>query len=285
MKTCLMTGAAGFVGRHLRPYLTLAGYNLTLVDPALNMGFERFLEINGSNRYNNEWDLVVHLGANIPDISQRMSGGIHRFADIALDLKVCEYVEKYRPGAFLLPSSCTVDTPQDPYAWVNLTREQLLHTLQKRGIYAPVLRPFSGYGYDQADSYPFPALLKRAMRQEYPLTVWGSLDTVRDWIHIDDLCRAFMWAVVERKAPLGTHTDLGTGVPTRFEDLARKMALACKYDPPIEAATDKPTSGTYRVANTELAAQHGFSTSITLEQGIEEAVVALKVSQELRKAA
>jgi len=58
------------------------------------------------------------------------------------------------------------------------------------GLDVIVYRPFSGYGEDQDLTYPFPSIVRRAVRRESPFVVWGSGKQLRDFIHIDDVVEA-----------------------------------------------------------------------------------------------
>ena len=219
-----------------------------------------------------EFDLIVHLAANIKDISKRLEMDLQAFSDIALDYAVAEYVLEHPPReAFIAPSSCAIDTPEDPYSWVKLTGERFWMALYRAGVPTVILRPYSGYGEDQSESYPFPAILGRAMRKEDPLVVWGDGQQVRDFIHIEDLTDAFIWAI--ERAPRGIPIDIGTGSGTPFVALARMIAQQVGYEPKLECDTSKPASSPRRVANPQVAMECGFQTRISLEEGVRRAVV------------
>lgn len=270
MKTALVTGSAGFVGRHLVPKLRARGYAVLGVDLA-NGGLEAF---TGQAA---DFDVVVHLAANILDVDQRTKGGVGMYADIALDLLMCAWLERNPPReAFIAMSSCAVDYPDDPYSWVKRTLEQLCGRLHKQGVPVVILRPFSGYSADQAQSYPFPAILGRAMRHEDPLTVWGG-PQVRDWLHIDDLTDAIVYAI--HGFPKGEPIEIGTGIGTDFFTLARKMAEAAGYKPAIVGDTSKASSSPKRVADEKKAADYGWFSKITLAEGIKRSVESLQVLQ------
>ena len=75
-------------------------------------------------------------------------------------------------------------------------------------------RPFSGYGEDQSFDYPFPSLIRRVLNKEAPITIWGSGDQCRDFIHIDDIVEAVMQTKDVLKP--GEVLNLGSGVSDEF---------------------------------------------------------------------
>lgn len=170
-----------------------------------------------------------------------------------------------------------VRSPDLTYGWVKLTGEILAHYAAEKGVHCHILRPFSGYGEDQALDYPFPSFIERAFRGDMPFQVWGDGRQVRDFIHIDDVVegtlRAFELDIIE---PL----NLGTGVATSFNDLA-KMCMSANpamyphgVDYRIEHMHAEPVGVMYRVANVERM-NVVYTPHITLEQGIERAMRAM----------
>ena len=202
------------------------------------------------------------------------------YQDIELDLAMCRWLEKNPPTkCAVLMSSCAVDFPDDPYCIVKRNLEAMGKTLQKQGVPVIILRPFSGYGADQSNEYPFSAILGRALRHEDPLTVWGGFQ-VRDWLHIDDLTDAILFAIENVKgspAPIEVGTTRGTSI----RDLAYLMAEAVGYEPVVEGLMDKASSSRCRVAGrnkeVKLLQDWGWQPKVTLEEGIKRAVEARKL--------
>ncbi len=280
----LVTGAAGFVGRHLVPKLEAAGYEVECIDVKTAPPPQRTHDVRDHyERYcwikNGPFDLVVHLAANIVNVDDRMKGGMAMFEDIELDLAMCRWLEKNPPKqCALLMSSCAVDYPEDPYCIVKRNLESFAQTLHKKGVPVIVLRPFSGYGEDQSKEYPFRAILERALRKEDPLTVWGG-SQVRDWIHVDDLTDAMMFAA--RELPREPRPiEVGTGRGVSFLELARKVADAVGYQPHIEgvnkaSSSPRRVSGEGRVRSLQDRAwlpRLNWQPKISLEEGIRRAV-------------
>lgn len=285
------------MGRHLCPKLEAAGYEVTQIDPAIRsmatnlpifpMRFEDAFNDQPSQLYwegerRSPFDLVVHLAANIVNVDARMKGGISMYDDIELDLAMCRWLEANPPKqCAVLMSSCAVDYPDDPYCIVKRNLECFAKTLDKKGVPVVVLRPFSGYGEDQSEEYPFRAILERALRKEDPLTVWGG-NQVRDWIHIDDLTAAILFAI--DKLPRSAEPiEVGTGTGTSLVELAHKIAHATGYTPAYRCDMTKPSSSSRRVAGEQVdrvkTLQHfAWASRISLAEGIRRAVASRMVS-------
>ena len=57
-----------------------------------------------------------------------------------------------------------IGMPDMSYGWAKLTCEYLARlAYEKHGLKSICYRPFSGYGEDQDDAYPFPSICKRAL--------------------------------------------------------------------------------------------------------------------------
>jgi nucleoside-diphosphate-sugar epimerase len=282
----LVTGGAGFVGRHLIPKLEAFGYSVVSVDPK----HYRYTDRSGSRTiperfemaevqyllHEYDFDLIVHLAAHIDDIDSRIRSNHRAYQDILLDYAMVEFIDRYasrhtKKPIVVWPTSCAVDYADDPYAWSKLTGERLFYTLAQRDFKVKILRPFSGYGGDQALTYPFPAILSRAQAKENPLTVWGSGMQVRDFIHVSDLTDAFVHAIDH--FPDGVAVDICTGVGTDFLTLAKMIATEVGYEPEIKALREKAESSPKRVGNPATAEAYGFYARVGLRDGIRRALV------------
>ena len=287
----LVVGYRGFVGRHLVPLLASAGYEVYGSEDFKHSlaceEWEALAHTEDSFTMDNEFDVIVHLGANIVNVNDRMTMGMKAYDDILLDKMVCDFVEQNPPTkAFIAMSSCAVDYPDDPYCIVKRTLEAFAGTLYKHGVPVVILRPFSGYGPDQSEEYPFRAIFGRAIRHEDPLTVWGDGQQVRDWLHISDLCTGIMFAIGGFFS-CGTPIELGTGIGTNLCELAEMIADAVGYHPVILPNAEKAGSSSFRVADaTGLVVLHqtaGWQASVSLEQGIQRALDYFEVQGRLRR--
>ena len=160
--------------------------------------------------------------------------------------------------------------PDMTYGWSKLTGEMLMNYLRETGTKVLTLRPFSGYGTDQDLTYPFPSIIQRAIMNSNPFDIWGSANTTRDFIHIDDVVDAVCTMV---KNDCNQTVNLCTGRAMTFVELA-KIALDTmgvdKY-PKFNIVSNKPAGVAYRVGNPTMMSDY-YTPKITLEEGVHRAI-------------
>lgn len=285
----LVTGSAGFVGRHLLARLAEQhpGADVHTVDIAHGVDARDFFR-----RDDTHYDLVLHLAAVVGGRVQIEGDPLSLAVDLAIDAEMFGWATRTRPGKVVYFSSsaayptalqglgdayqlwedaidlAAIASPDHLYGWAKLTGEVLAGHARRAGLDVLVVRPFSGYGPDQDPAYPFPAFIARAARREEPFDIWGDGQQVRDFIHIDDICRAVLAAVEQGIAgPI----NLGTGRATSFDELAWLVTQTAGYEPRFQHLPGQPTGVQYRVADpTRMLGC--YQPTITLEQGIAEAL-------------
>lgn len=312
-KTALVTGAAGFIGRHFAKYLRQAlGYNVTGVD-LVDYDDEvhwigdlvEFLDDIGDQSHRH--DLIVHAAYHVGGRATIDGNPSVLAKNLMLDAAMFEWAVRTRQKHVLYFSSSAVypvelqtgkagydrpfqlaeshaciDLPLLPdarYGWSKLTGEKLAQAAREQGLNVTVVRPFSGYGPNQSDDYPFPSLIKRGLRREDPFTIWGSDWQVRDWIHIDDVVRGAM-AVVDEDETLtfNTTVNLGTGIGTTMRALAKRICDKVGYSPEIQVLHDKPLGVMERVADTSLL-NTIYYPRVQLGDGIAEALDKMEIDK------
>ncbi len=179
------------------------------------------------------------------------------------------------------PEAQRFGCPDMTYGWAKLTGELLArHAVKTYGADVITYRPFSGYGEDQSFDYPFPSIIRRVVNRENPITIWGSGDQCRDFIHIDDVVEAVMQTKDVLKP--GDVLNLGSGIPVSFRQLVAMAHTECgldmsTYPCDIVCDTTKPEGVFYRVADTYKLNQF-YKPKVSLEEGIR------RVAQHLTKA-
>jgi GDP-L-fucose synthase len=166
-----------------------------------------------------------------------------------------------------------IGMPDMSYGWAKLTCEYLARlAYDKHGLKSVCYRPFSGYGEDQDDSYPFSSICKRAFAYKgaKQLEVWGNGTQMRDFIHIDD-CVAGAIATMD-KIHNGDAVNLSTGIYTSFTEFALMAAKLCGYSPEVRGMSDKPTGVFARGGDIQKQKSLGFKYKIDFATGVKRAL-------------
>lgn len=159
--------------------------------------------------------------------------------------------------------------PDMTYGFSKMTGEYLAHLAAERyGLHVACVRPFSGYGEDQETAYPVPAIASRVAAGESPVTVWGTGEQGRDFVHIDDCIEAILRAI-ERISD-GSAVNIGTGKLTTFLELAGVfLQLDGRPNDGIKPLVDKPVGVSSRYCDpAQMRAVLNFSPRISLEEGM-----------------
>jgi GDP-L-fucose synthase len=249
-------------------------------------------------RDDDDFDYVLHLAAMVGGRAMIENRPLAVADDLSIDAEYWQWAERARPAKTLCFSSSAaypigrqregsyellhedivrfdddIGMPDMSYGWAKLTCEYLARlAYEKHGLKSVCYRPFSGYGEDQDDSYPFPSICKRAIahRGQPTLTVWGTGDQMRDFIHIEDCVDGVLTTM--DKVDDGDALNLSTGIYTSFKQFARVAAEECGYEPEVVGLSDKPSGVFARGGDTAKQAKYGFTYSIDFRSGIRKAI-------------
>jgi len=282
----LITGDAGFVGRAFHRALDDKGHDITGIDIANGIDCRDFFKKDDT-----KYDVVIHLAAIVGGRATIEGNPLAVASDLAIDSDMFQWAVRTKPKHLVYYSSSAaypiylqkaaykqllrepdinldhIRNPDYSYGWAKLTGETLAQYARAEGIKVSVLRPFSGYGSDQALDYPFPSLIARGKAKLDPFEIWGTGEQVRDFIHIDDVVAATFEAITNNVKTL----NLCTGRATSFIQLAEMIMLAQGYLAPIKKHLGKPSGVEYRVGDpTKML--HIYEPKITLEEGIARAL-------------
>lgn len=235
-----VTGSAGFVGRHMMAELQRRGHQTVGCDIVEGWDALDTFRVNEQRA-----DLVVHCAARSPHrLAIDGDPGMHPY-NAMLDAAMFEWAIRTRQRHVLYFSSCAAaDGPVDGYAATKLAGERLAAEARRAGVTVTVVRPYSGYGADQSEDFPFRAMLERARRRDDPFQIWGDGSQVRDWVHIDDVIGQSLRAVAEG---MDGPVPVATGVGTSMLELAQLMCKTAGYEPEFEFRLDRPAGAGRRV--------------------------------------
>jgi len=281
----LITGDAGFVGRHFRKKFEREGHQVVGIDIVNGVDARTFFRTN-----NTRFDKVIHLAAVVGGRKMIEGSPLALAVDLSIDAEMFGWALRTEPGCITYFSSSAaypvdlqtrsmqmelhesdidlnaIGTPDLTYGWAKLTGEMLASHARKQGLTVHVYRPFSGYGSDQALDYPFPSFIKRGVNRANPFQIWGDGEQVRDFIHIEDIVEA---------SETGCMADievanLCTGIPTSFNQLATLVSAVAGYSPEIQHLPSEPVGVHYRVGDPAYMKTF-YTPRISLLEGIERA--------------
>ena len=119
--------------------------------------------------------------------------GVRRFVQVSTDEVMGSLPEE--DAAFFTEESPF--EPNSPYAASKAAAEHFVRAAaHTHGLEAVITRCGNNYGPRQFPEKFLPLMISNAMRDE-PIPVYGDGRNVRDWIYVDDHCRAIL-AVMER---------------------------------------------------------------------------------------
>lgn len=260
----LVTGSAGFLGRHFATELRSRGWSVAGRD--LAEGTDA-LELFHHGR--DVYDLVVHAAARAPHrVAIDRQPATHVYNQ-HLDAAMFEWALRTGQGRVLYLSSCAALDPEpDAYGLLKLTGERMADQVRRAGLKVTVVRPYSGYGEDQGEDWPFGAFAARARQREDPFVIWGDGTQVRDWIHVDDLVAG---ALAAADNDVNEPVSLCTGVGTSMLDLVGLMCERVGYSPDIEFRQDKPAGVAHRVGDPAEMMRY-YSPKVDLAEGVDRAL-------------
>ena len=116
--------------------------------------------------------------------------------------------------------------PLSPYAAAKCGADRLVYSFLKTyNLPGYIVRPFNNYGPYQHLEKVIPRFITSALRN-LPLVVHGDGSSERDWIYVEDTCKALIQLLFNADLGLNTETiNLGTGISTSILDIARTILL------------------------------------------------------------
>ena len=320
MQKILITGGAGFVGRHFCEYFLRQGDEVHCVDSVVPLtggidpaagwplfeprAFDSFHFYREDCRdyfrrvRDTDFDYAFHLAAMVGGREMIENNPLAVAEDLSIDSAYWSWAVKTNPRKTICFSSSAaypikfqragdyrlltedliefggdIGMPDMTYGWAKLTHEYLARlAFQKHGVKSVAYRPFSGYGEDQDDAYPFPSICKRVLSHAgaKQIQVWGTGDQMRDFIHIDDCVQGVIQTMDQVED--GSAINLSTGIYTSFKEFAKLAAQITGFDPEVTGLSVKPEGVFARGGDTRLQKQLGFEAGITFHDGIQRAL-------------
>jgi GDP-L-fucose synthase len=245
-----------------------------------------------------DFDYAFHLAAMVGGRAMIENNPLAVADDLSIDAEYWQWAVKAKPAKTVVFSSSAaypvhlqrpdqymllkedmisfdegLGMPDLTYGWAKLTHEYCARlAYEKHGLKSVTYRPFSGYGEDQDDTYPFPSICKRVLanRGAKEIGVWGTGRQMRDFIHIDDCIEGVLHTM--DKIDDGSAINLSTGRFTSFIEFVQTAADILDFQPDVKGTSNTPEGVFARGGDTTLQKKLGFHHSLSFRDGIKRAL-------------
>jgi UDP-glucose 4-epimerase len=288
IERAVVTGAAGFIGRHLSALLVQRGVELVTVDrnphPVPDgRSLTRDLARPGAlDDLLDSRTTVFHL-ASPADVSRSVAEPRREFEhNLTTSFEVLESVRRAGAALVFASSASVFDPagderprgerayprPSSPYAAAKLAGEAYCYAYHRSyGVDVKVARMFSVYGVGMR-RFAIYDLFHKIRRDPARLTLLGDGEQVRDYLYVEDAARGLL-AVAAAGAP-GEDYNLASGVAVPVAELARCIAVLMGHPDISIEASGEPYPGDVRCffADTGKLSALGFAPQIPLDEGL-----------------
>ena len=162
------------------------------------------------------------------------------------------------------------------YAIAKISGVKLIEALRKQYNRDYVsLMPTNLYGpgdnFDLNSSHVLPAMIRKfyeaKKNNNSDVVLWGSGRPMREFLYVDDLGSAVLFAIENRMK----HSlyNVGSGRDLTIKDLANTIQKITKHNGAMIWDSSKPDGTPRKILNTDLLIKEGWQHTIDLEKGIE----------------
>jgi len=157
--------------------------------------------------------------------------------------------------------------PRNPYAASKAAADRLAYSyFATHQVPVVVTRASNNYGSHQFPEKVIPLFVTNAIDQQ-PLPLYGDGLNVRDWLHVDDHCRAIDLLIARGQS--GETYNIGGGQETTNVDLTHRiLGLTGRPASLIERVADRPGHDRRYALDTSKLAALGWAPEVPFEQGL-----------------
>jgi dTDP-glucose 4,6-dehydratase len=301
----LVTGGAGFIGSHLVRTLLTGGYpayqgvEVTVYDKLTYAGnVANLAPVIFSDRYHfvhgdicdgqlldevlPGHDAVLNLAAET-HVDRSITGaaefvltnavGVQTLLDACLRAKIPRIVQVSTDevyGSIAEGSFRETDRlePNSPYSAAKAGGDLIARSYAvTHGMDVVVTRCTNNYGPYQYPEKVIPLFVSNLL-DGLTVPLYGDGLNVRDWLHVDDHCRAL--ALICEKGRAGEIYNIGGGVELTNRELTERLLAACGRDwSSVEAVVDRlGHDRRYSLDDTKLRDELGYAPAMDFETGL-----------------
>ena len=232
--------------------------------------------IEANNSYQADF-LLENLKIQTHVVEAAWRSGVRRLLFLGSSCIYPKYADQPIQEEALLTGA--LEPTNEWYAIAKITGIKLCEALRKQhGFDAISLMPTNLYGpgdnYHPTHSHVLPALIRRfheaAQVHAASVTCWGSGTPLREFLHVDDLGEACVFALQHwQPGPEELqYLNVGTGVDLTIRELAEQVAVATGYQGEILWDASKPDGTPKKQLDVSRLAALGWRARISLAEGL-----------------
>jgi GDP-L-fucose synthase len=298
-KKVVLTGGAGFLGRHVLERLEAHGASKDNVFIPRSKEFD-LRKWETCMQVTKDADLVIHLAARVGGIGfNRRSPGNLFFDNAMMCIQMMEAARLNRVGKYVtLATVCSYPKftpvpfkeediwdgyPEEtnaPYGIAKKTQFVQADAYRRQyGFNAIVLVPVNLYGpwdnFDLEDSHVIPALVRKmveAKRQDQKqVEVWGTGRASREFLYVEDAAEAVVLA--SERYDSSEPVNIGTGKEISIKELAETIAELAGYEGELIWDASKPDGQPRRCLDVSKAKERfGFEAKMPFRTGLKKTI-------------
>ena len=293
MDKIIVTGGAGFLGKHVVEELKNRGYNDIYVprqkEYDLRFDSSKLLEEHSA-------DIIIHIAAKVGGIGYNRDHPAELFYDnlvMGTELMHQAYLHKVKKFVAIgticaypkfTPVPFNEDAiwdgyPEETNAPYGLAKKMMLVQAQayraQYGFNAIYLLPVNLYGphdnFDPSSSHVIPALIKKFISAKDEVEVWGDGSASREFLYVADAARGIVDAM--EKYDGGEPVNLGSGVEITIKDLVEKIQDLTGFEGSVKWDTSKPNGQPRRCLDVSRAEKEfGFKAQMSFDEGLKKTI-------------
>jgi GDP-L-fucose synthase len=294
-KRVVVTGGAGFLGRHLVP--RLKDYDGVEVFVPRRSEYDLTVGADVERMFSDfKPEMVIHLAAEVGGIgANQKNPGRFFYANLMMGTQLIETARLREVKKFLaLGTVCAYPKftpvpfheddiwngyPEETNAPYGLAKKMMLVQAQgyreQYGFNTIFLLPANLYGpgdnFDLETSHVIPALIRKcveARRAGSPfIEVWGTGNASREFLYVEDCAEGILRAAIDynESAPV----NLGNGREILIRDLVETIARLTRFEGEIRWQSGRPDGQPRRCLDvTRAFEKFGFRAETSLEEGL-----------------